>query len=132
MDALGICVCGSEIRTLRFIGTYKDENCTDLETKLPQPPIAIDACFHFQLPGINKTFSIKVSCIQNYNLNSKKYNVGANFKLWNGLNCQDEDFAAEANVIPNVCVFGALESFVREKNIWVIDETCTDDPLVSR
>ena len=119
VDALGMCVCGSEIRKLLFRGTFSDDNCTDLVEELPQLPIAMDACFHF--PAGEKIYSIKVSCLIN--------EVGANFQLWDGQNCGPGDPVAEANVFPDRCIYGDLESFVRGRDIWVVDNTCSDDPV---
>ena len=45
-DALGICVCGKEIRTLGFVGTYSDSSCTEVVEELPRPKIPTEACFH--------------------------------------------------------------------------------------
>lgn len=120
-DALGVCVCGKEIRTLGFIGTYSDSDCTEVVEELPRPKIATEACFHlsaFYWKSLfaPKTVSIRVSCLPG--------NTGANFKLWNGLNCEGQS-VAEANVYPNQCVKGGLETFLRGRDIWVIDETCT-------
>ena len=120
-DALGVCVCGKEIRTLGFVGTYSDSDCTEVVEELPRPKIPTEACFHlsaFYWKSLfaPKTVSIRVSCLPG--------NTGANFKLWNGLNCEGES-VAEANVYPNQCVKGGLETFLRGRDIWVIDETCT-------
>merc|ERR1711963_136173 len=120
-DALGICVCGKEIRTLGFVGTYSDSACTEVVEELPRPKIPTEACFHlsaFYWKSLfaPKTVSIRVSCLPG--------NTGANFRLWNDLNCEGES-VAEANVFPNQCVYGGLETFLRGRDIWVIDETCT-------
>ena len=121
VDALGICVCGKEIRTLGFVGTYSDSSCTEVVEELPRPKIPTEACFHlsaFYWKSLfaPKTVSVRVSCLPG--------NTGANFKLWNGLNCEGES-VAEANVFPDQCVYGGLETFLRGRDIWVIDETCT-------
>lgn len=121
VDALGVCVCGKEIRTLGFVGTYSDSSCTEVVEELPRPKIPTEACFHlsaFYWKSLfaPKTVSIRVSCLPG--------NTGANFKLWNGLNCEGES-VAEANVYPDQCVYGGLETFLRGRDIWVIDETCT-------
>ena len=117
-DGTGRCVCGSEVRTVRFIGTFKDKDCTIEREKLPQFPIAMDACFH--LPFGDKMYSIKVSCL--------KDRIGANFRMWDGLDC-NSDNVAEATVYPDTCVFGGLETYVRGDDTWVIDDTCSDDPI---
>merc|ERR1712080_220631 len=106
-DALGICVCGSEIRTLAFAGTYSDNKCTDLVEKLPTPKIPTEACFHLKTffwksLFSSHLFSLKVSCIKD----STGANSGAKFQLWDGENCNPDDFVAEANVYPGQCNFG--------------------------
>ena len=115
-DATGRCVCGSEVRTLRY-RTFTDEKCTDLQEALPQLPVATDVCFHF-----NDNLSIKVSCL-------KGNKVGAKINFWNGLSCDSEP-VAETTVYPNTCVFGGLETYVRGVDTWVSDNTCSDEAIV--
>ena len=127
-DALGMCVCGSEIRTVAFAGTFTDSNCTDLVERLPRPKLPLNACFHLQTYFWKslfapKLFGLKVSCIKD----KTGANIGANFKLWEGKGCISDNFVAEADVFPGQCVKGDLESFIRGKDIWVLDDTCTVD-----
>ena len=118
-DGTGRCVCGSEVRTLLFQGTFKDQYCSEPVQKLPQIPIATDACFHYPLPN-GTEFSIMVSCLKN--------EVGANFRMWRGLGCTSEP-VAEVNTYPGKCVLGELETYVRGFDTWVLDDTCSDSPI---
>ena len=115
-DGSGRCVCGSEVRTLLFQGTFRDQDCTDSLQELPQLPIAMDACFHYPLPN-GTMYSIMVSCL--------KDEIGANFRMWNSLDCKSNK-VAEVNTYPGKCVLGELESYVRGFDTWVIDDTCSD------
>ena len=119
IDGTGRCVCGSEVRKLLFQGTFSDQDCSIPVQKLPQIPIAMDACFHYPLPN-GTQFSIMVSCL--------KDKVGANFKMWRGLGCNSEP-VAEVNTFPGKCVLGKLETYVRGFNTWVLDDTCSDVPI---
>ena len=127
-DALGGCVCGAEIRTIAFVGTYSDQNCTELVEKLPRPKLPTEACFNLNAYFWKSLFaphlfSLKVTCLKN----EAGVNIGANFQLWDGKNCDPDDFVAEANVYPGQCAYGGLETYMRGKDIWVYDDTCTDE-----
>ena len=118
-DGSGRCVCGSEVRRLLFQGTFRNQDCTNPLQKLPQLPIAMDACFHYPLPN-GTMYSIKVSCL--------KDEIGANFQMWKSLDCKS-DKVAEVDTYPGRCVLGELESFVRGFDTWVIDDTCSDTAI---
>ena len=118
-DGSGRCVCGSEVRTLLFQGTFKNDDCSESLQELPQLPIAMDACFHYPLPN-GTMYAIMVSCLTE--------EVGAKFQMWTSLDCKSNK-VAEVNTYPGKCVLGELESFVRGFDTWVIDDTCSDAAL---